>query len=288
MTFLALALVVAAALIHASWNLMSKRAADAGPPFVVAYNLIACLAYAPWVGWLLAERAVDWSWPVGACILASGLVHLAYSLCLQRGYQVADLSVVYPVARGSGPLLSATTAFLLFGEPVTLPGVLGLLAVVAGIGLIATQGSFAAFRKREGHLGVCWGLATGGLIATYTVIDAYGVKALAIAPVLLDWFSNLVRATLLTPVMFANPVGFRAAMRGRWHLALGVGLLSPLSYILVLAALDIGAPVSAVAPMREMSMMVGALLGLLILKEPVGPWRLAGCAVLIAGVLLLA
>ena len=76
-------------------------------------------------------------------------------------------------------------------------------------------------------------------------------------------------------------------MRGYWGLALGVGLLSPLSYILVLAALSSGAPLSLVAPMREMSMMLGALMGMLILREAVGPWRLIGCGVLIGGVILL-
>jgi uncharacterized membrane protein len=76
-------------------------------------------------------------------------------------------------------------------------------------------------------------------------------------------------------------------MHGFWWIAVGVGLLSPLSYILVLAALTAGAPLSLVAPMREMSMMVGALMGMLILREVVGAWRLAGCGILIAGVILL-
>ena len=132
-----------------------------------------------------------------------------------------------------------------------------------------------------------WGVATGGLIACYTVIDAYGVKVLAIAPVVLDWCAAMLRLFLLLPVMLPRLPARGAAMRGHWRLALGVGVLSPLAYILVLAALGMGAPVSVVAPMREMSMMVGALLGLLILREPVGAVRLAGCAVLLGGVLLL-
>ena len=132
-----------------------------------------------------------------------------------------------------------------------------------------------------------WGAATGSLIATYTVVDAYGVKTLGIHPVVLDWFSNLLRFVLLAPVVLPNLAYAREVMRGRWLLAVGVGLLSPLSYILVLAALDMGAPLSVVAPAREMSMMVGALFGMVILREPVGPWRLLGCLVLIAGVLLL-
>jgi len=103
----------------------------------------------------------------------------------------------------------------------------------------------------------------------------------------LDWFSNLLRFLLLAPLVVANPRRTFIAMRGFWWVAVGVGLLSPLSYILVLTALTSGAPLSHVAPMREMSMMVGALMGMLILRETVGPWRLAGCAVLITGVILL-
>ncbi len=118
-------------------------------------------------------------------------------------------------------------------------------------------------------------------------MDAYAVKVLGIAPVVLDWVSNLLRVCLLMPLVIANPRRAAGIMRGYWGLALGVGLLSPLSYILVLAALSAGAPLSLVAPMREMSMMLGALMGMLILREAVGPWRLVGCAVLILGVILL-
>jgi drug/metabolite transporter (DMT)-like permease len=284
---LTLSLVVAAAFIHASWNLMSKRAADAGAAFVFAYNLVCCIAYAPWVLWLLARGDVTWSREKVGFIALSGMIHLAYSLCLQRGYQVADLSVVYPVARGSGPLLSSIGAFLLLGETPTALRLAGLLAVVVGIGLISTQGSLSAFRKPGGQAGVRWGGATGALIASYTVSDAYSVKTLGVHPVILDWCSNLFRFALLAPVVLRNPAGFRSRMRGRWHLALGVGLLSPLSYILVLLALDMGAPLSVVAPAREMSMMVGALLGMVVLKEAVGVGRIAGCAVLVVGVILL-
>lgn len=288
MAFSSLLLVILASFIHASWNLLAKRAASVGPIFVFAYNLIACVAYAPWVACLLMRGGgIAWTWAGAGFILLSGVIHLAYSLSLQRGYQLADLSVVYPVARGTGPMLSTLGAFLILGEPPTGQGMLGLFLVVAGIGLIATQGDLSAFRRPGGRAGVDWGTATGGLIASCTVVDAYAVKALGIAPVMLDWFANLLRFFLLAPLVIAGPRRAVDAMRGHWRLAIGVGLLSPLSYILVLAALTSGAPLSLVAPMREMSMMVGTLLGMLILREQVGPWRLAGCGVLIAGVILL-
>lgn len=287
MTIASLLLVVLASFIHASWNLLAKRAAAVGPIFIVAYNLVACIAYAPWVLYLVADGGIAWTSMGIGFIVVSGVVHLAYSLCLQRGYQMADLSVVYPVARGTGPLLSTIGAIVLLGEMPSLQGLAGLVLVVAGIGLIATQGDLSAFRRPEGRAGVGWGTATGGLIAVYTVVDAYAVRALGIAPVVLDWFSNILRLILLAPLVIATPRRAMRAMDGFWWSAVGVGLLSPLSYILVLVALSSGAPLTLVAPMREMSMMVGALMGMLVLREKVGRWRLIGCGVLIAGVILL-
>ena len=287
MTLTAFCLVVLAALAHASWNLLAKRSAKVGPLFVFAYNLVSVIAYGPWVITLLAQGKVSWSMTGLSFMLLSGFLHLAYSLALQRGYQLADLSVVYPVARGAGPMLSTLGAILLLGERPSGLGVIGLVLVVCGILLIATQGRIAAFLRPEAQAGLRWGAGTGGLIASYTLVDAFAVKALGIAPVVLDWFANLLRFCLLLPVVLANPRRAMAAMRGHWLTALGVGLLSPLSYILVLGALRDGAPVSLVAPLREMSMMLGALMGLLILREAVGPWRLLGCAILSAGVVLL-
>lgn len=287
MTLSSLLLVVLASFIHASWNLLVKRAASVGPTFVLAGNVVSCVVYAPWVLYVLSTEAIAWNWTGVGFIVLSGLIHLAYSLCLQRGYQVADLSVVYPVARGTGPMLSTIGAVVILGEIPNAQALLGLVLVIAGIALIATQGDLSAFRRPGGQSGIRWGTATGGLIASYTVVDAYAVKMLGIAPVVLDWFANVLRFVLLAPLVLVNPRRALTAMRGYWWIAVGVGVLSPLSYIFVLAALTSGAPLSVVAPMREMSMMVGALMGMLILHEQVGRWRLAGCAVLIGGVILL-
>lgn len=287
MSLAPLVLVVLASFAHATWNLLAKRAAASGPSFVFAYNLFSCLAFAPWVAWLLVHERLIWSLPVAGCIALSGLIHLGYNLCLQRGYQVADLSVVYPVARGTGPVLSSLGAFLLLGETPSAGGLLGLAAVVAGIGLISTQGDLSAFRRSGGQSGVRWGVATGGLIAAYTVVDAYAVKELGVRPVMLSWISSLLQIVLLLPALAGNRAAARGRMRGRWLVALAVGLLSPLAYILVLTALSLGAPLSAVAPAREMSMMIGALMGMVVLREAVGPWRWVGCGAMIAGVVLL-
>jgi drug/metabolite transporter (DMT)-like permease len=184
-------------------------------------------------------------------------------------------------------MLSTIGAFAILGELPSRQGLLGLVLVVVGIALIATRGDISAFRQPGGLAGVRWGTLTGGLISIYTVVDAYAVKTVGIAPVVLDWFSNLLRFFLLAPLIANDRRKALAAMRGFWWTAIGVGVLSPLSYIFVLTALTSGAPLSIVAPMREMSMMVGAVLGMLVLREAVGPWRLAGCAMVIAGVVFL-
>jgi drug/metabolite transporter (DMT)-like permease len=102
-------------------------------------------------------------------------------------------------------MLSTLGAIVLMGETPTLIGLVGLAAVISGIGLIATQGDLSSFRRPGGKAGIAWGTATGGLIASYTVVDAYAVKALGIAPVVLDWFSNIVRFLLLAPIIIASP-----------------------------------------------------------------------------------
>jgi drug/metabolite transporter (DMT)-like permease len=287
MSSLSLLLVVVAAVLHASWNLVSKRAAAAGAHFVLAYTLISCVAYAPFAIAMIVAGQLPVNAVSIACILASGVVHLFYGLGLQRAYQVAHLSVVYPVARGSGPLLSSIGAFLLLAESPTATRLFGLLAVVVGIGLITTQGRIQVLREPGGATALRWGLLIGFLIALYTVTDAYSIKVLGVPPLVLDWSTNAFRAIVLLPVLARQPSLSMANLKGFWRFAFWVGLVSPLSYIFVLTALKMHAPLSVVAPLREMSMMVGALFGMVFLKEPVGRWRLVGCGVLIVGVVLL-
>ncbi len=110
---------------------------------------------------------------------------------------------------------------------------------------------------------------------------------LGIHPVVLDWLTNFIRFFMIAAIVLANPARARKAMKGYWLLAICVGLLSPLSYILVLTAIDMGAPLSLVAPAREMSMMVAAMFGMVLLGEPVNAWRIAGCLALVVGVVLL-
>lgn len=288
MSLLALLLVVVAALTHATWNLLAKKAAAVGAPFVFAYTGLSTLIYAPVALWAMLRFGFPSSPAAFGCVVASGVLHLAYSLVLQRGYQIADLSVVYPVARGTGPTLSAIGAFALLGEHATLGAVAGLALVVLGILLLATGGRWRTFTSGPARAGVAWGTATGSLIAGYTVVDGWGAKLLGIHPVLLDWTANGVRFLFLLPTAYRNRAMYRVRLAGHWGLAAGVGVLAPLGYILVLTALQRGAQLHVVAPAREMSMMIGALLGMTLLGERVTSAKLAGCGLIVVGVVLLA
>lgn len=285
MTFFTLILIALAALLHALWNLLAKKAAAVGAVFVFAYALAATLVYAPFAIWLLWSNVAHWTgWMVGAICL-SALIHLAYSLSLQRGYQQADLSVVYPIARGTGPLLATLGAVVFLHEPVSALGAVGLALVVSGILLIASNGRLAYLLHPKARSGLRWGLQTGLCIAIYTVFDAYSIKVLLISPLVLDFGSNFLRTVLFTP--YALKGNTLKNMQGYWGLAVLVGVLSPLSYILILYALGLGAPLSVVAPARELSMMIGTLFGFIWLKERVSLGRLLGCVILVGGVVLL-
>ena len=287
----ALALVLLAALLHASWNIVAKRAGG-DHRFTLITSLFTSVLWLPaglWFGWYELPR---FGWTEWAVVSASAVVHLLYFNSLLTGYRVADLTVVYPLARGSGPLLTAAAAVLLLGESLNLRGVAGVLAVCGGIFLIA--GGPALWRHKADpqqrartRAGVRWGLLTGALIASYLVIDGYAIKVLAIGPVLFDYLCNLLRVPLQLPSLLRNRQGLKEALRAQWKHALVVATLGPLAYILVLYALQL-APLSHVAPARELSMLVAALLGGRLLGESDRGLRLVGAACMAAGVMALA
>ena len=217
-------------------------------------------------------------------LAATSVLHLLYSLSLQTGYRHSDLSVVYPIARGTGPLLSFIGAGLLLGEAPTAQSVAGLVLIVGGILLVA---GIVGHHRRAPRVGVFYGLLTGALIAAYTLNDGWAVKVLLISPFLIDFTGNLFRMVVLAPRAWRDRA--RVALEARIYRkpVIIVSVLGPLGYILVLFAMRM-APVSHVAPARELSTLVGAWFGSRLLREDSGPWRIAGAALIVAGVIALA
>ena len=287
----ALALVVLAGLIHAIWNIAAKKAGG-DARFAAFSSMLGTVIWAPvalWFGWNVVPGwgALEW-----AFVAVSGVLHVLYYVILLRGYRRADLTVVYPMARGSGPLLSSLVAIVLLDERITAFGLLGIAGVVAGVFLIA--GGPALFRAAHDpakramvRKGMAYGLATGVFIASYTVVDGYAVKFLLMSPILLDYLSNFVRLGFLAPVVLRDRPAAAALWRSQWKYALVVALISPIGYVLVLFAMQV-APLSHVAPAREVSMLFAALIGGHLLGEGDRLLRIIGAACIAFGVMALA
>jgi drug/metabolite transporter (DMT)-like permease len=293
MPLFALILVVIAACTHATWNILAKKAV-ACRHFNWYYSVGAVVVYLPFAAVAIRDFAPHVSMAAIAALIATSLLHAFYSASLMRGYRAADLSVVYPVARGTGPLLSFAGAIVVLNESPSLLAAAGALLVVAGVFVIA--GGRALWRElrapRQGERskvvsGLLWGITTGVLIAAYTLNDGYAVKVLLVSPILLDYVGNVFRAVVFAPLAWRDRATVRDEYPRYWKPALGVSVLGPLGYILVLEAMKF-APVSHIAPAREMSMMIGAWFGARMLGEGGMRRRVIAAGLIVVGVIGLA
>ena len=287
----AFALILLAGIIHASWNIAAKKA-NGDARFSFQTSVFNMFIWAP-LGIVLGWNVVPgWGRAEWSFVVLSGVLHVFYFIVLLRGYRKSDLTVVYPLARGSGPLLSSLVAVLFLGEKISPVGVAGILGVVAGVFLIAggprlwKKAHDPAQRARV-HKGMRYGVLTGAFIAAYTVADSYAVKFLAMSPILLDYMGNLVRIVLLLPAALQDRATTVRMWRDQWKYALLVAAISPVSYVLVLYAVQ-QAPISHVAPAREVSMLFAALIGGHLLREGDRLLRLLGAMFIAAGVVALA
>ena len=291
MSATALALVILAGLIHAIWNIAAKKAGG-DARFAAFTALLGMLVWAPvgiYFGWDAVPLwgAIEWVF-----IAVSSVLHVFYYVILLRGYRKSDLTVVYPLARGSGPLLSSAVAILLLGETLSAIGAFGIAGVVAGVFLIA--GGPALFRAAQDparkalvRKGMGYGLLTGVFIAGYTVVDGYAVKFLLMSPILVDYFGFFLRLAMLAPAVLRDRPAAVILWRAQWKYALLVAVISPIGYVMVLFAMQM-APLSHVAPAREVSMLFAALIGGQLRGEGDRLLRVAGAALIAFGVMALA
>jgi drug/metabolite transporter (DMT)-like permease len=281
----ALALLIFGAFLHAVWNLFAKKASG-GVPFVWLFGLVSlgCAAPVGLIAWFLDPQSFTMS--VCLIILASAAVHVLYSIVLQKGYQASDFSVVYPLARGTGPLFSVFGAIFILGEIPSVQGWWGISCILVGILLIAGFPQLLFDTKKLLPKGLIWGTATGVFIAAYTVIDGYAVKVLGMSPVIYYILGLALRSALLAPAALRSPHLLNVQWLQNRRYIITVGALSPLAYISVLYAMKM-APLSYVAPVRELSMLLGVLVGARLLREGYTFTRMAGTALMVMGVILL-
>jgi drug/metabolite transporter (DMT)-like permease len=271
-----IAAVLAAALLHAAWNSIAHGIGDRliGFAMIGVVDLVGGGALAAYAGLPPAG-----AWPY---IVASAVVHIGYNLLLLASYQLGEFSQAYPLARGTAPLIVALASVLLLHRPLAVQDVAGILAVSAGlIGLVLAGG----LPGRKEMPAVAAALATGLLIAMYTVIDGLGV---AEGPLLayIGWMFFLQGPALPVLAVLRRRRGLSVLLRRHAAAGLAGGAISLAAYSIVLWAQTSGA-LAPIAALRESSIVFGALIGALVLREPLGHRRAVAATVVLAGVILL-
>jgi drug/metabolite transporter (DMT)-like permease len=271
----ALVATLASALLHAGWNLFLKG--SAGDRLVdlavlgLGGSLLGCVLIA------VFGAPVPAAWPF---ILASSAIHLVYWTALTRGYAAGDMSHVYTIARGVAPALVTVGAVLTAGEVPAWGQGLGIAAISAGVMLVGVN--------RQAPLAATgWALLTGAAIAGYSLVDALGVRANGDVFSYKGWGAV---ATFLPISLFIiarrGPARFAELAAGRWRMGMIAGAISSAGFMLVLWA-QMRAPIGPITALRETSVLFGAALAALLLKEQVGARRWAGALVVCAGAVLI-
>jgi drug/metabolite transporter (DMT)-like permease len=284
MNGLAFGLVLVSAFMHASWNLLAKRAGG-GMAMVWLFSTVAALIYLPVAGAIFIIQQPTMGAPQMVYIAGSVALHIAYYFLLQRGYDSGDLSLVYPLARGTGPMLSILGAVILLGERPSPFVIVGALCVTAGV-LILT-GNPLALRGHVAATAITYGLLCGLSIAAYTLWDKEAVSTYAIPAVIFTWAGSAAQAILLAPVAYRYRDRVAIAWKNHRREVFGIGILDSLSYILFLIALSLGT-VSNLAPVRQTSILIGAFLGARLLSEEASRRRIIAAGVMLVGLVALA
>ncbi|MEN9559319.1 MAG: hypothetical protein RLZZ502_530 [Pseudomonadota bacterium] len=259
--------------------------------FMFLTCLINTVFWLPFLWWYGMAPALDWGVLGWTMCLVSSVLHLLYFYFLMFAYRQADLTVVYPVARGLGPVITAVFAVVVFAEPLTVSLGAGLLGVAAGVFLIAGGPSLLRAAQEQARRdrvmkGVRYGALVGCFIASYTLVDAYAVKWLLLSPILLDYLANVARLPIISVLAWPKRSEFKAECKRNFKYAFIVATISPVGYVMVLYAMQL-APMSRVAPARELSMLFAAIVGGHLLGEEDRMLRILGAGAIALGVLVL-
>ena len=270
--------VLAAAACHAGWNALLKLRVEP----IVATSLVATasgIIAVPFA--ILAGLPSPASWPY---VLASVAIHIVYYLTLAQAYRFGDLGQVYPIARGTAPLMTAILATFWLGEGLGRYGWIGVIVLAAGILLLAVRGRRALERFDARSVG--FALLTSLTITTYTLVDGIGARVSGSALQYTVWLF-LLSGGAMAVYGFAR-IGRRLAadFAANWQLAIAGAALSTAAYAIAIWAMTV-APIALVAALRETSVLFAALLGMVLLREPMLPARITAACLVLAGVVLL-
>ncbi|MBP0599051.1 EamA family transporter [Herbaspirillum sp. LeCh32-8] len=277
MNLAVIGLVLAAALLHASWNALLKSSADR----LASLSLMtigAGVAAIPLIVWRPLPDPASWF-----CIFLSGVLHTGYNLFLIRAYKIGDFGQSYPIARGSSPLLVALGAALFAGEQLGIYTVIGIALVSAGIVSLA---NLRQLDRRENLAGPAAAFTTGAFIAAYTVTDGIGARLAGDSISYSGWLFVLDSIPLAL-IYWRRHGRIPVALNERetW-IGLAGGVMSLLAYAIVIWAVTL-APMGMVSALRETSVLFALMIGWLFLGEKLTPRRVLSCLVIAAGAVVL-
>ncbi len=276
MTLLALVLILAAALMHATWNSLIKLSGDG----LVTTALM--MGIGGLIGIPVAFFVPFPNLEVWLVLGVSGLVHVGYIFFLLRAYSHGDLSKVYPIARGTAPLLLALVAWIAIGEGLSNTGIVAIVLISGGIISLSYSNGRASHAERKA---VLYAFATSMFIASYTFIDGFGARLAESPHSFVVWlFITQGIVFVGAALLFRRGAFLSLAKQERFRGAAG-GVLSLAAYWIVVWALAAGA-MAPVAALRETSVVFAAIIGAIFLKESFGIWRIVAAATVAAGVLL--
>ena len=269
--------VLAAAAMHASWNAFLKLRIE---PFLAMTLVTVGSGIVALPGLLVFGVPIGRAWP---WLIASVIIHLGYYVTLSEAYRRADMSQIYPIARGGAPLLTATVATFILRETIAPSQVAGILALTGGIGLMSVFGRRRG--TRADPVAITFAVATAALISAYTVVDGLGARAAGDANAYSSTLFVVEAIPLVLVALKRRGSATIFALRRNWVQGLVGGGLSLGSYWIAIWAMTV-APIALVAALRESSVLWAVMIAVVFLKEPL-QWPRAALAVAILASLIL-
>jgi drug/metabolite transporter (DMT)-like permease len=270
--------VLFAAACHAGWNALIKVGLDplSTTTLISIGSGIVALVLLPFVGVPAWEA---WPW-----LIASVAVHLVYFASLIESYRTGDLGQVYPIARGSAPLMTAAATTIFLGEKLSIVGWIGILALVAGVLFLSARGGRDL--KQIDHRAIGFALFTALTICAYSVVDGIGARLSANPNAYSLWLFVGIAMVMVPYALYRDGRDVVPAMRAYWRRGFAGGALQVLSYGIAIWAMT-AAPIAIIAALRETSVLFGAAIAVVVLKEPLRAARIAAACLIVFGLILI-
>ena len=281
-------LALSSGTLHAVWNFFSKKKADEMPVMLMGV-WFANLTLLPFSLWIIAESG--FSLGIFSFAIISALSDIAYYFCVMYSYREGELSMMYPVARGTGVVLVAIFSMILFHEQIAFQAVIGIALVIVGIFSCALKDGFNRKILADSIKSLKYAFLLGCTVVVYTLIDRAGVQQYN--PVVYLNLTGVLSATILSPLIFKNELGTTKGIKkfikkeGKYAAIIGYGITVSYLIILFIYATFAEAKSSYITPIREFSVVIGSILGFVFLKEKITANKIIGIVTILLGVIMI-